>query len=92
MNNWFGTSWSKMCKPVQRKLTSLERLKAICSKDLGLHPTKPFNEDTTKDDLQMDSLDDVELLFAVEDEFETEIPLHVWEECVTVGDILRLIE
>lgn len=55
-------------------------------------------EDTVKlesviiDDLGADSLDVVDLVMAIEDEFEMEIPDDAVEKIKTVGDIVSYIE
>lgn len=84
-------NWEIFKNPEKIEPTTIERLKVICEKQLGLHPTKLFNEDTTKDDLWMDSIDDIDLLLSVEKEFDIEIVLYEWEECETIGDMLELV-
>ncbi|MBQ2217393.1 MAG: acyl carrier protein [Firmicutes bacterium] len=43
-------------------------------------------------DLEADSLDAVEIIMALEDEYDIEIPDEVAEEFKTVGDIVKCIE
>ena len=45
-----------------------------------------------KDDLEADSLDLFDLVMALEEEFETEIPTEDLEKIATVGDIVKYIE
>ena len=45
-----------------------------------------------KDDLDMDSLDIVELILACEEEFDIEIPNTEFEKLVTIGDLVEFIE
>jgi acyl carrier protein len=48
--------------------------------------------DSLRDDLGADSLDEVELCMAMEDEFNIEIQNHEAEGWKTAGDILRTVE
>ena len=43
-------------------------------------------------DLEADSLDAVEIIMALEDEYDIEIPDEVAEEFATVGDIVKCVE
>ena len=49
-------------------------------------------ETTVADDLGADSLDVVEVLMSVEDEFEVEIPDEAIEDIKSVGDLVNYIE
>ena len=49
-------------------------------------------EATFVDDLSADSLDIVELVMALEEEFDMEIPDTDAEKIVTVGDVVKYIE
>ena len=49
-------------------------------------------ESNFKDDLGADSLDIVELIMALEEEFDTEIPDADAEKIVTVGDVVDYIK
>ena len=49
-------------------------------------------EATFVDDLSADSLDIVELIMAIEEEFEMEIPDTDAEKIVTVGDVVNYIK
>ena len=49
-----------------------------------------INENTTFSELELDSLDIVELIMSLEDEFNTEIKTD--ESIKTVGDLIRTIE
>ena len=51
-----------------------ERVKSIVVKQLGVKEEEIKNESKFIDDLGADSLDTVELVMALEEEFETEIP------------------
>ena len=49
-------------------------------------------ETTIQDDLGADSLDVVDLLMTIEDEFEVEVPDTEIENLKTVGDLVKYIE
>ncbi|CAH9012160.1 putative Acyl carrier protein [Vibrio phage 249E41-1] len=50
-----------------------------------------LTRETTSDDLRMDSLDNVELVLYLEEEFNIDIIDEVWEKCNTIGDIHTLV-
>lgn len=68
------------------------RLKKIISKELGVEEEKITPEAKFADDLGADSLDTVELIMCIEEEFSCEIPDEDAEKIVSVGDALRYIE
>jgi acyl carrier protein len=48
--------------------------------------------ETRIDDLRLDSLDEVEILMALEDQHQVEIDQAQVKSCATLGDLARLIE
>ena len=61
-----------------------ERVKKIIVEQLGVDEAEVKNEASFVDDLGADSLDTVELVMALEEEFETEIPDEEAEKITTV--------
>ncbi|WP_150137895.1 acyl carrier protein [Candidatus Enterovibrio escicola] len=61
-----------------------ERVKKIIIEQLGVDETEVKNEASFVDDLGADSLDTVELVMALEEEFDTEIPDEDAEKITTV--------
>jgi len=61
-----------------------ERVKKIVAEQLGVKLEDVKNESSFVDDLGADSLDTVELVMALEEEFETEIPDEEAEKISTV--------
>ena len=61
-----------------------ERVKKIVTEQLGVKLEDVKNESSFVDDLGADSLDTVELVMALEEEFETEIPDEEAEKISTV--------
>ncbi len=61
-----------------------ERVKKIVVEQLGVKEEEVSNESSFVDDLGADSLDTVELVMALEEEFECEIPDEEAEKITTV--------
>ncbi|AIN57454.1 acyl carrier protein [Pseudomonas soli] len=61
-----------------------ERVKKIVAEQLGVKEDEVKNESSFVEDLGADSLDTVELVMALEEEFETEIPDEEAEKITTV--------
>jgi acyl carrier protein len=69
-----------------------ERVQEIIVDQLGVSPEKVKPEARFIDDLGADSLDTVELIMALEEEFNVEIPDEDAEKMVTVGDALSYLK
>ena len=73
--------------------TVLEKVKEVISEQLGIDDTDTITTETTFiDDLGADSLDIVELIMALEEEFDMEIPEEDAEKITSVGDVVTYIE
>ena len=70
----------------------LEKVKKIIVEQLGVADTSVTMEASFIDDLGADSLDIVELIMALEEEFDMEIPDSDAEKVVTVGDVVDYIK
>ena len=70
----------------------LEKVKGIIVEQLGVAETAVTMEASFIDDLGADSLDIVELIMALEEEFDMEIPDADAEKVVTVGDVVDYIK
>ena len=70
----------------------LEKVKGIIVEQLGVTDTSVTMEASFMDDLGADSLDIVELIMAIEEEFDIEIPDSDAEKVVTVGDVVDYIK
>jgi len=68
-----------------------EKVKAIVTEQLGVDAEEVTLE-TSFDDLNADSLDVVELIMALEEEFDIEIPDEDAEKIKTVGDAVNYIK
>ncbi|MCD6134462.1 MAG: acyl carrier protein [Candidatus Omnitrophica bacterium] len=69
-----------------------EKVKSIIAEQLGVKVEEIKPESSFVDDLGADSLDTVELVMALEEEFGIEIPDEDAEKMTTVGDALKYIE
>ena len=69
-----------------------EKVKAIIVEQLGVTDTSVTMEASFIDDLGADSLDIVELVMAIEEEFDIENPDSDAEKVVTVGDVVDYIK
>lgn len=70
----------------------LERVTKIVVDRLGVDEAEVKEEASFKDDLGADSLDVVELVMELEDEFDMEISDDDAEKIVTVGDAVNYIK
>ncbi|GGI14286.1 acyl carrier protein [Bacillus sp. JJ664] len=70
----------------------LERVSKIIVDRLGVEESEIAITSRFKEDLDADSLDVVELVMQLEDEFELEISDEDAEKIVTVGDVVNYIE
>lgn len=69
-----------------------EKVQGIIVEQLGVGETAVTMEASFIDDLGADSLDIVELVMALEEEFDIEIPDADAEKVVTVGDVVGYIK
>lgn len=69
-----------------------EKVKKIIVEQLGVEEDEIAMESSFIDDLGADSLDIVELIMALEEEFELEIPDSEAEKITTVGDAVEYIK
>jgi acyl carrier protein len=69
-----------------------EKVKEIIAEQLGVKKEEVTEDAKFIDDLGADSLDTVELVMALEEEFGIEIPDEDAEKMVTVGEAIKYIE
>lgn len=69
-----------------------DKVKEIIMEQLGVTESSITTEASFIDDLGADSLDIVELIMALEEEFDLEIPDSDAEKVVTVGDVVDYIK
>jgi acyl carrier protein len=73
-------------------MADVEKLKAIVVDQLGVEADKVLPEASFVDDLGADSLDLVELIMALEEEYGIEIPDVDAEKIITVADAINYID
>jgi acyl carrier protein len=69
-----------------------ERVKKIIVDQLGVKPEQVTPDAKFIEDLGADSLDTVELVMALEEEFGSEIPDEQAEKLQSVGDVIKYVE
>jgi acyl carrier protein len=80
-------------KTEDRQMSDIaERIKKIVVEHLDVDAEKVTENASFIDDLGADSLDNVELVMAFEEEFGVEIPDDAAEHIQTVGDAVKFVE
>jgi len=69
-----------------------EKIKAVIAEQLGVKSEEVTEQAKFVDDLGADSLDTVELVMALEEEYGVEIPDEDAEKLTTVGDAIKYID
>ena len=70
----------------------LEKMKEIIADQLGVSEDEVTLEASFKEDLDADSLDLIELVMALEEEYDVEIPSDDLAELNTVGDVINYLK
>jgi len=73
-------------------MANAEKIKSIIAEQLGVKVEEVAAESSFVDDLGADSLDTVELIMALEEEFSIEIPDEDAEKMTKVADVIKYIE
>ena len=71
---------------------SFEKIKSIIVEQLSVDESSVTVDTNLMKDLEADSLDAVEIIMAIEDEFDIEIPDEDAEKFQNVGDIVKYVE
>ena len=69
-----------------------EKLKEILAEQLDVDADSITKDSMLIEDLGADSLDAIDIVMSVEDEFKIEVPDEIIEKIETVGDMLNYIE
>lgn len=70
----------------------LEKMKKMIAEQLNCEEEQITAETSFKDDLGADSLDLFELVMALEDEYNVEIPAEELADLTTVGDVMEYMK
>lgn len=79
-------------KRTMEETDMLEKLIEIVAEQLHVEETEVKPETDFKEDLRADSLDLFELVMALEDEYNLEIPAEELNELNTVGDVIEYLK
>ena len=71
---------------------TLDKIKGIIAEQLGVDEEEVKLETNLAKDLEADSLDAVEIIMAIEDEYGIEIPDEDAEKFSLVGDLVKYVE
>jgi len=74
------------------KMGSMDRIKKIIVKQLGIDESKITENSSFLNDLGADSLDTIDLIMEFEEEFNIEIPDEDAEKIKTVGDVIKYLD
>jgi acyl carrier protein len=77
---------------MEEKIMVFDKIKAIIVEQLGVEEAQVAMETHLMKDLEADSLDAVEIIMAIEDEFDLEVPDEAAEKFQSVGDIVKYVE
>jgi len=69
-----------------------DKVKEIIAEQLDVEVERIKMETSLMKDLEADSLDAVEIMMALEDEFEIEVPDEDAEKFANIGDIVKYVE
>lgn len=69
-----------------------EELRAIVAENLGVEESELTMERSFREDLEADSLDLFEMVMAVEEKYDVEIPSEELENLNTITDVIKYIE
>ncbi|MGI6747871.1 MAG: acyl carrier protein [Anaerovoracaceae bacterium] len=71
---------------------TFEKIREIIVEQLGVEESAVTLETSLMKDLEADSLDAVEIIMAIEDEFDIEVPDEEAEKFQNVGDIVKYVD
>lgn len=71
---------------------TLEKIKAILAEQLDVDESSITEDSLLVEDLGADSLDAIDIVMSVEDEFQIEVPDEAIEKMESVGDIVAFVE
>ena len=70
----------------------LDKIKEILAEQLSVDHEKITMNSLLEEDLDADSLDAIDIVMSIEDEFQVEVPDEVIADMKSVGDIVNFIE
>lgn len=73
-------------------MDTFEKIRALLAEQLDIDPSKISMESDIMNDFEADSLDIVDMVMTLEDEFGVEVPDDAIENLRTVGDVVDFVE
>lgn len=73
-------------------MDTFERIRELLAEQLDIDDEKITMDSNILEDFEADSLDVVDMVMSLEDEFGVEIPDEEIENLHTVGDVVRYVE
>lgn len=73
-------------------MDTFEKIRALLAEQLDVDPNKITMESDIMSDFEADSLDIVDMVMTLEDEFGVEVPDEAIENLHTVGDVVNYVE
>ena len=73
-------------------MDTFEKIRALLAEQLDLDPAKNTMESDIRNDFEADSLDIVDMVMTLEDEFGIEVPDDAIENLRTVGDVVNFVD
>lgn len=68
------------------------RVRKLIEEELSVEPERVVDGAKLRDDLGADSLDEIELVMAIEKEFDFDVHDEAAQQLETVGDVVRFVE
>ena len=72
--------------------STFEKIRGFLAEQLGVEPDKITMDSDLLNDFEADSLDIVDMVMTLEDEFGIEVPDDAIESLHTVGDVVRFVD
>lgn len=73
-------------------MDTFEKIRALLAEQLDIDPEKIEMDSDIMTDFEADSLDIVDMIMTLEDEFSIEVPDEAIESLHTVGDVVQFVE
>ncbi len=73
-------------------MDTFEKIRALLAEQLDIDPSKITMDSDIMSDFEADSLDIVDMVMTLEDEFGVEVPDDAIESLRTVGDVVNFVE
>lgn len=80
------------CKKETTGMDTFEKIRALLAEQLDVDPAKITLESDIMSDFEADSLDIVDMVMTLEDEFGIEVPDDAIESLRTVGDVVNFVD